>query len=274
MPELVTSVEAALMNAPGIAWGNVVGSNIANTLLILGVASFIMPFAVDRRALWRDGGVGLGAAAVLIGVAAVLGGPGRLGGALFFITLCGYVVFAYRQERLATTQESGVERMAEASPPASRARAGGYLAAVGLTLAGLGTLIVGGRLLVSGAIELARLYGLSETLIGLTVVAVGTSLPELVTSVIAAIRGHAAVAFGNVTGSNIYNLLGIGGFTAVVAPAPLPEALRMFDLPALLATSLLLLLLPAWDCRLGRARGALLVAAYAGYLAMLVVRAT
>ncbi|WP_188054843.1 calcium/sodium antiporter [Sphingosinithalassobacter sp. CS137] len=264
-PELVTSIEAALLGSPGIAWGNVVGSNLANTLLILGLAAVLAPFAVTRASLGRDGIMALAATALLF-ILALQGPVGTLAGVALLGLLAGYLVLAYRNERAAAAPVTGA---AEADAPA--ARRGGAGAAL-LVLGGLALLVLGGNLLVGGAIELAERLGMSEALIGLTIVAVGTSLPELVTSVIAALRRHGEVAFGNVVGSNIYNLLGIGGMTALVAPGALPPELLTRDLPILLGTALLMLLL-GLRLRYGRAAGGLLLAGYAGYLGYVVATA-
>ena len=129
--------------------------------------------------------------------------------------------------------------------------------------------MAGGSLLVGGAVALARGYGVSETVIGLTIVAVGTSAPELVTSVIAALRRQGDVAFGNIVGSNIYNILGIGGATALIAPSRVPPEIVAFDAPAMVAVSLLLVIFAATGLRIGRREGAVLVAGYGGYLWML-----
>jgi cation:H+ antiporter len=218
-PELVTSVQAALSGAPGIAYGNIVGSNIANILLILGVSALLTPILVTSRTLKRDGGVMVLVTLVFVGLAAVTP-MGPLIGIAFVFTLAAYVFVALRQERAAVGDHGAVYDKSIAvqevdpglAPSGSRGRP---LAISGLTaLAGLGIIVAGGNILVSGAIELARSFGISQAVIGVTVVAIGTSLPELVTSVVAALRREADVAFGNIIGSNIYNILGIGGATA------------------------------------------------------------
>ena len=254
-PELVTSVNAALAGAPGIAVGNVVGSNTANILLILGVSALIFPVVVGGAALRRDGTAM--ALATLLAVAVMLSGElGRIVGAVLLLALVVYLVFAYR---------TGGADEADAVPDASYSVPFALLLAVG----GIGVTIVGARLAVDAAVEIASALGVSNTVIGLTVVAVGTSLPELVTSAVAAMRRQGDVALGNVLGSNIYNLLGILGVTALVEPIAVPPQIMRLDLWVMLAVTLLFLALAAKLGRIGRGAGAAFVALYAGYLVWL-----
>jgi cation:H+ antiporter len=246
-PELVTSVQASLAGAPGIALGNVVGSNIANTLLILGVSALLAPIVVHSAALKRDG-VTMVAVAVAFAVLSALVPFGRLLGAAFVAGLAIYLYFAFRQEREAGAEHGAAFDKAEAAQevdPALRvgaaARAGPTLIPVLLSLGGLVLVVLGGKLLVDGAIALARAFSISETVIGLTIVAIGTSAPELVTSVMAAVRKQSDVAFGNIVGSNIYNILGIAGVTALVAPTQVPPEIVRFDNPVMVAVSLVML---------------------------------
>jgi cation:H+ antiporter len=259
-PELVTSVQAALAGSPGIAYGNVVGSNIANALLILGVAALLSPIAVTAASLKRDGVVMVGVAVAFAALAPFV--PlGRLIGAAFVAALALYIFVAFRQERAAAAGAAPVIDPETVAGPVPSLWAG-----LGLALGGLVLVVVGGRFLVDGAIALARAWEISETVIGLTVVAVGTSLPELVTSVIAAFRRQGDIAFGNIVGSNIYNILGIAGATALIAPGPVPTAIAGFDAP-LMAGVCLLLLLVAWTgLRVARWEGGLLLAGYAAYV--------
>ncbi|WP_138472422.1 calcium/sodium antiporter [Poseidonocella sp. HB161398] len=272
MPELVTSVQAGLNGSPGIAYGNVVGSNIANILLIAGVSALICPVIVARSALRRDAAVML---AVAAGFAALawLAPFGRIAGAGLVVLLVGYIGFVIRQERAAADGGALHDKslaLAEADPGLARPHAAKRLTVPLLTaLAGLILVVAGGSLLVSGAVALARGFGVSETVIGLTIVAVGTSMPELVTSVIAALRRQGDVAFGNVVGSNIYNILGIGGATALIAPSHVPTEIVEFDAPLMVAVSLLLVLFAATGLRIGRREGAVLVTGYVVYLWML-----
>lgn len=278
-PELVASVQAALIGSPGIAVGNIVGSNIVNIFLIMGVSALICPLAVKSSALKRDGGVVLGSA-VLFGVAAWTVGLIRPVGVVFALLLGAYLVYAYRTERVAAdghTAAFGKAEAAEAVDGALRPRpaAGtGVLAwavPVLTALGGLAVIILGGRLLVEGAVTLARVVGLSEEVIGLTVVAAGTSAPELVTSLVAAVRRQSEVALGNVLGSNIYNSLGIGGVTALISPTPVPQQIASFDVPVMLGASALLLLFAWSGRRLSRVEGGVLLLAYLTYIGFLLL---
>ncbi|WP_339950723.1 calcium/sodium antiporter [uncultured Albimonas sp.] len=269
MPELVTSVQAGLSGSPGIAYGNVVGSNIANILLIAGVSALICPIVVARSALRRDAVVMLLVAAAFAGLAA-LAPMGRLTGAGLVVALVAYLWFVIRQER-ATAVGGAIhdKSLALTETDAGLAPAGGGRSlAVSLLVAavGLGLVVAGGSLLVDGAVTLARGFGISETVIGLTIVSVGTSMPELVTSVIAALKRQGDVAFGNVVGSNIYNVLGIGGTTALIAPSVVPQELVRFDAPVMVGVSLLLVLFAATGLRIARREAAVLVAGYGAYV--------
>jgi cation:H+ antiporter len=278
-PELVTSVQAALIGSPGIAVGNIVGSNIANILLILGIAALLSPIPVPPAALKRDGALVVATALAFL-VVAMTSGLDRFVGVVFVAILAAYLVFAYHQEKSApaaapagghsAAYDKG-EAFEELLPHRETTGAtGGVLSGVVVPLliavAGLGIVVFGGGLLVDGAVSLARDFGISETVIGLTIVAVGTSMPELVTSIVAAIRRHGDVALGNILGSNIYNLLGIGGLTALIAPTPVPDSIVSFDAPAMVTVSVVLLVL-CWTGRgLSRAEGAALLAGYGAYL--------
>jgi cation:H+ antiporter len=276
-PELVASVQAALIGSPGIAVGNIVGSNIANIFLIMGVSALICPLAVKSGALKRDGGVVL-ASALLLAAAAWTVGLTRPAGAVFTLLLVGYLVYAYRTERVADHGHTAAFVKAEAAEGADpalrprRAEGSGWLAwavPVLIAVAGLAVIILGGRLLVNGAVTLARVLGLSEEIIGLTIVAVGTSAPELVTSIVAALRRQSEVALGNVLGSNIYNALGIGGLTALIAPTPVPAQIARFDVPVMIGASALLLAFAWSGRRVSRREGGVLLAAYLAYVGYL-----
>ncbi|MEM8694944.1 MAG: calcium/sodium antiporter [Pseudomonadota bacterium] len=273
MPELVTSLEASLAGAPGIAWGNIVGSNIANTLLILGMAALVAPFAVTGRAVWRDAGVALAATAFLVALA-FFGFVGIATGIMLLALLVTYIVMAYRHER-ANTDDHGAaydKSVAfETADPRLHEAFNGWGKPLLFTILGLAGVILGGRFLVMGSIDLARIAGMSEGVIGLTIVAIGTSLPELVTSVMAALRREGEIAFGNVVGSNIYNVLGIGGVTAIAANGGVPPSFVTFDLPLLLGLAIGLMVL-LWASRhLGRITGALMVIGYFSYIGWLLL---
>jgi len=271
-PELVTSVQAALSGEPGIAWGNVVGSNIANILLIGGTSALLFPIAVAAPALRRDAVVMLAVAAVFTALAALVP-MDRVVGAASLLLLAAYTVLAFRQERGANggalhDKEIALEALDPGLAPRP-SRQGGLLLPLILSLGGLVLVIGGGAALVRGAVALAQSLAIPETVIGLTIVAVGTSMPELVTSVMAALRRQGDVAFGNIVGSNIINILGIGGVTALIAPVPVPAAIAGFDAPVMLGVSVLMVLLAVTGLRISRREGALLLAGYAAYLAVL-----
>lgn len=250
MPEMVASVQAALSGSPQIAWGNIVGSNLANTLLILGTSALVAPIVLVGTGR-RDAVTALGLTALLWALA--LSGLGaRWIGFAFLAGIIAYIVWRYRHPGSSPPDGGG-----DGAP--SRA----WLAVL-LFVAGLGVLVAGGNALVFGAIKLATILNVPETVIGLTVVAVGTSLPELAASIAAALRGKSGLALGNVVGSNIYNILLIGGATMTIAPFPLPADVAGVQM-ALLTTSAVLLLALLWQARrIGRLMGALLVAAFAG----------
>ena len=271
-PELVTSVQAVLAGVPGIAYGNIVGSNIANILLIGGIAALLFPIAVTPGTLKRDGLVMLAVAIAFAGFAS-LGGPNRLTGAVFLGALVAYVYAAFRQETTLVAPEHGAvydksHALQDTDPALSPAKARGtsYLSAILTALLGLVLVVAGGRFLVDGAVSLARGLGVSETIIGLTIVAVGTSMPELVTSVVAGFKRQSDVAFGNIIGSNIYNILGIGGVTALIAPGAVPAQIVRSDNLIMIAVTLLLIGFAWSGQRIARWEGAALLAGYGIYV--------
>jgi cation:H+ antiporter len=268
-PELVTSVQGALAGSPGIAVGNIVGSNIFNILVILAIAAIISPMPVPQGAIGRDGTLVIVTAAIFVAVG-YLWTLDRLVGAAFLAMLAGYLTFAAIQERRGEGHTLAYEKgeALAAADPGVRPdhHGGGWLGPLALALGGLVLLVAGGRFFVTGSIDLARLLGISEAVIGLTVVAAGTSMPELATSAIAALRRQGDVAIGNVLGSNIYNLLGIGGVTAVISPTDIPREIVTFDSLVMLAASAVLLGMLYTGRRLSRGEGAALFAAYLAYL--------
>ncbi len=255
MPEMATSVEAAIAGSPGIAWGNIAGSNLANTLLILGAAALIQPIALDRSSLIRDGAINVAVSVLLFSIVWFAWGSIWIGlGMLAGVT--GYVVWMYRQSIVRGNADAAAVDL-PATPPLST------LASAGLLLAGLAVMVVGAGYLVTGAVDLARTFGMSETVIGLTIVAVGTSLPELTASAIAAWRGHSEMAIGNVLGSNIFNILLIGGVTMAVSPTAIPAELIDMELPLVIASALLVAGFIAFRKQIGRIAGAGLAALFA-----------
>jgi cation:H+ antiporter len=265
-PELLTSVQAALAGSPGIAFGNVVGSNTANILLILGIAALISPLRTSPHAFRRDGTVVLLSALACVGVV-LFGRLDRPIGVVLVMLLIAYIVYTYRRERVVHDASAAMhEAEASAAEPAPTR----LWVATLFTLGGMALTVLGARFLVDGAIELARAAGISETIVGLTIVAVGTSLPELVTSVMAAVRRQSDVAFGNIVGSNIYNVLGILGVTAIVRPIPVPPEIARLDIWVMLAATVLLLVFSVTGWRVTRTEGGVLLAAYIAYVGYLV----
>mgnify|MGYP006281015331 CR=1 FL=1 len=261
-PELTTSVSAALAGSPGIAVGNVVGSNIANILLILGAAVIVSPLAVRAGAFKRDAPALLIATALAAGALAFLP-MGRWAGAALCAALIVYVAVSFVMDRT-TGDAAAALHAAEADSVAAPDRIG---VAAGLTLAGLAGVVLGAMALVRGAVALAGALGAPEALIGLTVVAVGTSLPELAASLAAARRGQGDIALGNVIGSNIFNASFILGAAAIAAPFDPPASIIGLDVWVMGAAAVLLTVFALTGWRIDRREGAALLLAYAGYIA-------
>jgi len=257
-PELAACIDAALRGAPAIAVGNIVGSNIANILLIIGLSAVIVPMVTPKTA-WRRDGIFLILASLLL-VGAVLAGTITRGtGLVFLVLLLGYMIFCCLTER-AGQDGSDAEAAQISRRPISLP-----MASV-LALGGLAGVLIGADMLVESAIGLARKLKVSEALIGLTLVAVGTSLPELVTCVIAALRRHGDIALGNIVGSNIFNSLGIAGITAIVTPVEVPAEIARLDIWIMLVTVLLLVAFARTNWQVSRQEGAFFLLAYAAYL--------
>lgn len=232
-PELVVSLEAVLGGKPGISVGNVVGSNIANILLILGASAFVYPVVVKPAAIYRDSAVMLGSALLFVALA-LSGTILRWQGILMFAALIVFSLYAYVSESRRGAAASSADELAEEFAEGPKTVWLALLSIVGSVAA----VLIGARLLVTGAVTTAEYLGVGEEVIGLTIVAVGTSLPELATAVVAAVRRHSAVAVGNVIGANIYNLLAIMGLVATVKPIAVPPQILSFDLWFMLAVTI------------------------------------
>ncbi|MCZ2818787.1 calcium/sodium antiporter [Modestobacter sp. VKM Ac-2977] len=266
-PELAVSLGAALTGVAGIAVGNVVGSNIANVLLVGGITALAAPLAVDRKLLRGDLPALLGLSVLLFLFA--VDGTVALWEGMLLVALA----VAYLSWKVVAGRREEAPDATEAARPALRPRT--VFAPVGMLLGGVALLVVGARMLVDAATAIASALGLSDLVIGLTVVAVGTSFPELVTTVVAAVRGQREMALGNIVGSNVLNIGVVLGLTAVVAPGGLPvdaSALRL-DLPVMIAVTLGFVPLLLTGAKLVRWEGGLLLAWYAIYLAVLVLPA-
>ena len=262
-PEVAVCVDATLKGNGPIAVGNVIGSNVFNVLFILGVSALLAPLSISRQILRVDMPI-LVAVSALGLVMALDGRFGWVDGLLMLAVFAAYVVFTVREGK----REASADRPAEVR--------GSVPSAVGLVLCGLLLLVLGARFFVAGAVDIARLLGLSETVIGLTIVAAGTSLPEVATSLMAAYRGERDIAVGNVVGSNIFNVLLILGVSVMTGGGALevPNSILHFDMPVMLASAVALLPIALVRGHLARWEGAFFLATYAAYVAYLVLDAT
>ncbi len=258
-PELMVSVQAALSGNAGISVGNVVGSNIANILLVLGATALVRPVVNQDPSLKRDVFFVLFISIVFAAIAQF----GQVTHA-FALALLGfllfYIVLVYRQEKQAQTPQVQIS---------DDAPQGGVLGALLLLSVGVAAVVWGADILIDGAVHIAQGFGVPETIIGLTLVAFGTSLPELAISVLSAFRGQAGVAIGNVIGSNIFNIALILGVTGLITPLDISLQIAEFDVWIMLLASLSFLWLMRERARLSRLVGALFLCAYGGYIALL-----
>lgn len=266
-PELAVSVQSGVAGQGDLALGNVVGSNIFNVLLILGLSATIAPLIVSRQLVRRDVPLMIGVSFVFL-LLALDGGISRLDGLLLFagaISYTAYTVIQSRREPQPPANTTASER-----PPAP------WPVQVALLVVGLGMLVLGSRWLVNGAVAFAEALGVSELIIGLTIVAAGTSLPEVATSVLASLRGERDIAVGNVVGSNIFNLLSVLGLTALVSPAAIPVsgAALAFDIPVMLAVALACLPIFFTGYVIARWEGLLFLGYYVAYTLYLILNAT
>jgi cation:H+ antiporter len=269
-PEVAVSVDAALTGRGEIALGNVIGSNIFNVLFILGLSALIVPLAVSRQLVRLDVPLLIGVSLMLF-IMALDGNLSRIDGALLFAGIVAYVVWSIRLSR----GESTAERQ-EREPRRGKRAPARWLLHVIAIVAGLALLVLGARWLVDAAVMFARLLEVSELIIGLTIVAAGTSLPEVATSVLAAMRGERDIAVGNVVGSNIFNILAVLGLASLVAPGGIAvsTAVLGFDLPVMIAVALACLPIFFTGRSIARWEGALFLGYYIAYAAYLILGAT
>jgi cation:H+ antiporter len=269
-PELTVSLYSALTGQGAIALGNAVGSSIFNVLFILGLSALIAPLAVSAQLVRWDVPIMIVVSIVLL-LCGLDGRISRLEGTAFFLAYAGYTLLALRQGR----REGAVRSSAD--PAHSRRQDTkpfqGWLGALGLAAVGLGLLVLGSRSLLTGAVTVARALGVSDLIIGLTIVAVGTSLPEVATSVIASIRGERDIAVGNVVGSSIFNILAVLGLVGALAPQglPVPEAALSFDIPVLIATAVACLPVFLTGSVIARWEGLLFLGYYVAYTLYLIL---
>jgi cation:H+ antiporter len=261
-PELMVSLTAALDGAAGIAMGNVVGSNIANVLLVLGIPAIIATIHTHPHETRKSYLIMLGATALFI--ALCFFGPIRIWHALILLAALAWMITDQIRDALAHRAQAKPDDL-PADDRMTRGKIGMFL------LLGLAGLPLGANFLVSGATDIARVFGISEAVIGLTLVAVGTSLPELATSLTAALKGRTDIAMGNVIGSNIFNLLGIIGVTGLISPLPVPQEMLQFDLWIMLSAALLMAPFAMRGVAITRIMGIGLTAAYAAYVIALII---
>ena len=291
MPELVVVVATGIEGVPDVGVGNVVGSNIANILLILGAGAVLFPIATRPRDCLRDGLAVLFASCLFL-LFALLGTMTWPHGVIMLLLLVGYLAFSYRNERNGnrkaaakadaqtanptadqtgdrTRADSDAQPDGETATPAKRT---GWLAALVFVVIGVATLVLGSELLIRGSVDIARAIGVSEAVIGLTLVAIGTSLPELATAIVAGLRHHTEVALGNVLGSNLFNILAVLPALTFTLPFEVAAEMMAFDIWVMVGVSVLLVPVMLTGWRIGRLEGALFLLLYAGYIGWLFQR--
>ncbi len=272
-PEVAVSLQAVLGGTTDLAVGNVVGSNIFNVLFILGASALVTPLVVHDQVVRQEVPLMFGASLLLV----LLGLDGRIGaaeGGLLFTLLLAYVGFVVAQSRRRT--RAGADGPDAAAQPAAGAWDTHLPVQLALIAAGLAALVLGSDALVSASVAFARRLGVSDLVIGLTIVAAGTSMPEAATSVAATMKGERDIAVGNAVGSSIFNILGCLGLAAMASGSAglvIPQAVRAFDLWVMLAVALACLPLFIASRTISRCEGALLLGYYAAYIGFLVMQA-
>lgn len=261
-PELLISVQAIWDGVPGLALGNVVGSNTANILLVLGIPALLATMHT-RECDTRDSYLQMLAATVLFIVLCFFGPLTWISGLILLVALAAMLIHAARAARAHRKAGEADDDEVEGADPDLA-----WWKIIGFLVLGLGGLPIGASMLVDGSVNIARGFGISETVIGLTLVAIGTSLPELATTVMAALRRQADVALGNVIGSNMFNLLGIMGVASLVGTIPIDPQFLQFDLWVMLACSLLLIPFVFLGRNITRVWGIVLSALYVAYLVL------
>lgn len=267
-PELVVTVQAVLSGSADIAVGNAIGSNIANTLLILGAGAVICPLTCDPLAVRRDGSVMLLAALLLCGLG-LTGGIVAWQGALMLALLASYMWWSYLQDKRHRNAATNLHE--EVAEETSGIPKNGFAIAAYI-LSGFAGLAYGAALLVEAAVALAEAAGISQAIIGLTLVAFGTSLPELAATIVAAYRRHTDIAIANVLGSNIFNIIGVLGTGALFGPLPFSPHIVTIDQWIMLAAAVALLPIMVTGWRVSRGEGSVLLGAYIVYIGSLTIR--
>lgn len=257
LPEAAVSISASLSGSNGISLGNVIGSNFFNLLVVLGVSSAILPISADRDILRRDMPVNIGITALLF-ILLLDGSLGRLDSAILLVLLVAYILLLIRSALQNRTEEDETKILS-------------WLKSIIFTVAGAAAIIFGGDLVVNNATVIATKLGMGETLVGLTIVAFGTSLPELVTSIIAAKKGDSGIAIGNVVGSSIFNILFILGMAGVIQPLS-TESAFLIDTALLFGITLITFLFAFTKRKVGRAEGITCTLLYIAYTAYIIMR--
>lgn len=271
-PEFAVSLIASLSGQAGLTVGNVIGSNIFNVLFILGLSAMITPLVISQQLVRLD--VPLMVVVSVITLLLTLDGRfSQIEGLAFFIGLLGYLYLLFRISRRESAEVRQEYEHEFGPPPQPKARL--LMLNTLLAVGGLLMLGIGSRWLVQGSVEIARALGISELIIGLTIIAAGTSMPEVITSVIASLRGERDIAVGNVVGSNLFNLLGVFGLTALITPGGLviPTDARTFDLPVMTAVALACVPIFFSGTKILRREGALFFFYYLAYTAYLILNA-
>lgn len=272
-PELVISVQSALRGQPEIALGNVIGSNIFNVLFILGVSALIIPLRVSQQLVRFDVPLMIGLSVLML-LLALDGRIGRTDGVLLATGLVLYTVWGIHQSR---REQAGIrEEYATEFGSAELKSRGGVVVNLAWLIAGLLLLVVGSRWFSDSAISIARMLGVTELVIGLTIVAAGTSLPEVATSVMAALRGERDIAVGNVVGSNLFNIMGVLGLASLASPQGVAvfETARWYDIPVMIAVATACLPIFFTGHLIARWEGGLFILYYGAYTAHLILAAT
>jgi cation:H+ antiporter len=271
-PELAVGIKSALSGNADIALGNVVGSNIFNILVIIGLSAVVTPLVVAQRLVRWDVPLVIGLS-FLVFFLGLSGSIGRVEGLLLFVGLIVYITFTIRQSRKESTAVQ--EEYAKEYHPERFKNLGQWAVNIGLLVGGLVMLVLGSNWLVNSASSLARAFGISELVIGLTIVAIGTSAPELATSLMAAKRGERDIAVGNAIGSNLFNILGVLGITAALAPngIAVPRSAMAFDIPVMIAVAIAALPVFFTGYSISRLEGAVFLLYYVAYALFLLLDA-
>ena len=259
MPEAAVSISASLTGSNSISLGNVIGSNIFNLLMVVGVSSLILPIATDKDILKRDMPINIGITVALLVMLLIGGELSRIDAAILLVMLAGYMFLLIR---------SALKNRIEDEAP----KVYSWLKSIILSVVGVAAIIFGGNLVVESAKTIALNLGMGETLVGLTIVAIGTSLPELVTSIVAAKKGDSGIAMGNAVGSCIFNILFILGMAGVISPMT-ADAAFFVDTGILIGICLLMLLFAFTKKKTDRVEGSICVLIYIGYTAYIIMRA-